>query len=256
MRTALLIVLLAWTTTVLGWGQTAHRAAAQVAEHYLSPEARFAVSDILGREDLARASTWPDFMRADPSEYWQRTVNPWHYVTVPAGQDYGDEPAPAEGDAYTALQNFSRTLRDPNAEPDAKALALRFVVHVIADLHQPLHVGNGTDRGGNDFAVSFFGQPGNLHQVWDSQMIDRWQLSYTELADWLLDDITPEDYRAWSDPDPKVWIGESAALRERIYPEVRDLFWSYGFEWKTTIEKRVAQAGVRTAAYLNHLFAD
>lgn len=256
MRTALLIVLLAWTTSLLGWGQTGHRAAAQVAEHYLSPEARMAVSDILGREDLARASTWPDFMRADPSEFWQQTVNPWHYVTVPAGEDYGDAHAPPEGDAYTALRKFSQTVRDANAEPEDRALALRFVVHVIADLHQPLHVGNGNDRGGNDFAVSFFGQPGNLHRVWDSQMIDRWQLSYTELADWLLDDITPDAYRAWSDPDPKTWIGESAALRERIYPEERDLFWTYGFEWKTTVEKRVAQAGVRTAVYLNHLFAD
>ncbi len=268
MRTALLIFLLAWSASVLGWGQTGHRAAAQVAEHFLSPEARMAVSEILGREDLARASTWPDFMRADPSELWQQTADPWHYVTVPPGHDYGDEHAPAEGDAYTALRKFSQILREanaepntePNTEPDAEpidsALALRFVVHIIADLHQPLHVGNGTDRGGNDFAVSFFGQTTNLHRVWDSQMIDHWQLSYTELADWLLDDITPADYRAWSDPDPKAWIAESAALRKRIYPEERDLFWSYGFEWKATVEKRVAQAGVRTAVYLNHLFAD
>lgn len=260
MRTALLIVLLAWATSVFGWGQTGHRAAAQVAEHFLSPEARMAVSEILGREDLARASTWPDFMRADPSELWQQTADPWHYVTVPAGQDYGEEHAPAQGDAYTALQKFSQTLREPQTEPatetDDKALALRFIVHIIADLHQPLHVGNGTDRGGNDFAVSFFGQHTNLHRVWDSQMIDHWQLSYTELANWLLDDITPADYRAWSDPDPKVWIAESAALRARIYPEERDLFSSYGFEWKTTIEKRVAQAGVRIAVYLNHLFAN
>lgn len=254
MRLLLLFLLLVWTTSLMAWGQTAHRAAAQVAEHYFSPGTRIAVSEILGRERLARASTWPDFMRADPSEFWQETANPLHYVTVPDGEVYSEALAPPEGDAYTALAQFSQTLRDPDATPDEKALALRFVVHIIADLHQPLHVGNGNDRGGNDFAVTYFGETRNLHQVWDSGMVDRWQLSYTELTDWLLDDITPERFESWNEPDPIVWITESAALRQQIYPEDRDLFWKYDFAWKETAEMRVAQAGVRIAAYLNDIF--
>lgn len=256
MRPAILVICLISSTSALGWGQTGHRAAAEVAEHFLSPEARHAANDILGREDLARASTWPDFMRADQSEFWQEAANPWHFVTVPEGRRYADVGAPPEGDAHSALTRFSETVVDPEADHDERALALRFIIHIIADLHQPLHVGNGSDRGGNDFAVVYFGQTSNLHRVWDSQMIDRWQLSYTELARWLLADITPERFAQWNDADPMVWIAESAALRDRIYPEPdrRELYWSYGFEWKATVEQRLAQAGVRTAAYLNTLF--
>ncbi len=254
MRTSLLLVLLGWTTSVLGWGQIAHRASAEVADHYLSETSRLAVAEILGRESLARASTWPDFMRADPAEFWQEIADPWHYVTVPDGEVYGPESAPPQGDGFTALEKFSQVLRDPAADPEERALALRFVVHIIGDLHQPLHVGNGTDRGGNDFAVTYFGETSNLHQVWDRGMVDGWQLSYTELAAWLLDDITPERFAAWSNPDPIAWITESAEIRTRIYPEERDLFWRYNYAWKDTVEQRVAQSGVRLAAYLNQLF--
>jgi len=255
MRTFLLIALLLLSTPILAWGPIGHRAAAKVGEHFLSSEARFEVREILAQEDLARASTWADFMRSDPSEFWQRKANPWHYVTVPVGQTYRPAGAPPQGDAYTALQMFSETLGDRQAEPAKRAQALRFIVHIIADLHQPLHVGNGTDRGGNDFALTYFGQASNLHRLWDSEMIDRWQLSYTELADWLLADIDAARFNAWNNADPLVWIAESAQLRDRIYPAERGLSWDYGFQWKATLEKRLAQAGVRTAAYLNALFA-
>ena len=71
-----------------GWGATGHRVAAEIGESYLTPEARLVVNEILGPETLAEASTWPDFMRADPAEFWQKTANPWHYVTVPPGKTY------------------------------------------------------------------------------------------------------------------------------------------------------------------------
>jgi hypothetical protein len=251
----LLTLITCSSQTTLAWSQTGHRAAAEVGDHFLSAEARIAVESILGREDLARASTWPDFMRADPGDFWQHEAGPWHYVTVPPGTTYEAVGAPPQGDAHSALLAFSETVLDAEASTEEKALALRFIIHIIGDLHQPLHVGNGEDRGGNDFAVSHFGEPSNLHRVWDDQMIDRWNLSYSELAHWLLDDITPERFNEWNTPDPMVWIAESAELRPRIYPEERDLFWRYDFEWKSTVEQRLAQAGVRTAAYLNQLFS-
>jgi len=238
-----------------GWGQTGHRVAAEIATRYLSPEAEVAIERILGSESLPRASTWPDFMRADPSEFWQETARPWHYVTVPEGKTYEDVGAPPEGDAYSALQRFRETLEDPEATRDDKALALRFTVHIVADLHQPLHVGNGTDRGGNDFDLTWFGELSNLHRVWDSHMIERMNLSYTELSRWLLADLDHATFSEWNDPDPMTWMAESAALRDRIYPEERELRWSYGFDWRDAVHRRLSQAGVRTAAWLNALFA-
>lgn len=236
------------------WGATGHRVAAEIADGYLSPEARLAVDDILGRETLAEASTWPDFMRADPSEFWQETASPWHYVTVPPGKTYEDVGAPEQGDAVTALADFAQTVRDPEASAEEQALALRFIVHIIADLHQPLHVGNGEDRGGNDFEITYFGEPSNLHRLWDSQLIDARNLSYTEMTAWLEAKIAPADFRAWNTADPMVWVAESADIRPQIYPEERDLRWDYGYEWTDTLYTRLQQAGVRTAAYLNDLF--
>jgi hypothetical protein len=253
-RYPLLALLLIAPSLALGWGQTGHRVAGEIAAHYLAPEAVAAVEEILGSESLARGATWPDTMRSDPGEFWQQTARPWHYVTVPAGQRYEDVGAPPEGDAYTALAQFGETLRNPDASRAQRQLALRFAVHIIADLHQPLHVGNGTDRGGNQFTVTFFGDDSNLHRVWDSQLIERMELSYTELTRWLLADIDRESFLAWNEPDARVWIEESAALRDRIYPDERDLSWNYGFEWNTTVEQRLAQAGVRTAAWLNRVF--
>ncbi|TCO73734.1 S1/P1 nuclease [Chromatocurvus halotolerans] len=248
------LLLFFFSVSAFGWGATGHRAAAGIAERYLSPEARLAIADILGQETLVEASTWPDFMRSDPSEFWQRTASPWHYVTVPEGKTYEEVGAPREGDAYSALQKFSDDLRAKGTSAQDRALALRFIVHIIGDLHQPLHAGNGTDRGGNDARVTYFGQSTNLHRLWDSQIIDSEQLAYSEWVEWLDRKLSSEEFRAWNDPDPLVWIAESAALRDRIYPEDPDLGWDYRYAWTSTIQRRISQAGVRTAAYLNALF--
>ena len=128
-------------------------------------------------------------------------------------------------------------------------------MHIIADLHQPLHVGNGNDRGGNDFDVVCFGQQSNLHRVWDSQIIDQQKLSFSEMAAWLQQKITPEQYRHWNNEDALVWIAESAELREQIYPADVRLSWDYDYRWLPLIHKRLVQAGVRMAAYLNQIFA-
>ena len=95
-------------------------------------------------------------------------------------------------DAVTALARFAETLRDPTASAADKRLALRFTIHIIGDLHQPLHAGRPGDRGGNNVKVTWFGEQTNLHSVWDSGMIDSRQLSHSELAGWLAGSITPE----------------------------------------------------------------
>ena len=228
----LLLTMLVCSQQSLAWGKTGHRVIGQIAEHYHSTQARLAMAELLVNEGLAEASTWADFMRANPYEFWQQIANTWHYVTVPPDQQYVDVGAPEEGDACTALQRFRTILLDADAGREDKRRALRFIVHIIADLHQPLHVGNGNDRGDNDFDVVYFDQESNLHRVWDSQIIDNTQLSFSEMAAWLQQKITVEQFRAWNNADALVWIAESAELREQIYP-----------------------ADVRTAAYLNQIAA-
>ncbi len=237
------------------WGKIGHRVTGAIANLYLSDTARTAIVDILGPEGLAEGSTWADFMRASPEDFWQNESSPFHYVTIPVGQTYAEAGAPPQGDAITAMARFAEVLKDPAASCEDKAMALRFIVHLIGDLHQPLHAGNGTDRGGNDFDVTYFGRETNLHSVWDSAMIDGEQLSYSEMTEWLSAKITAEEVAAWSDLNPVVWATESAAIRDTIYPDDPDLFYAYVFNHIGTVKLRLSQAGVRTAAYLNVVLA-
>src|SRR3954471_4376140 len=148
----------------LAWGKTGHRVVAAIADTQLSGLARAHIREILGgAESLDEAANWPDEMRSAPGEFWQKTATPWHYVTL-NGIIY--DHAPSEGDALQALNHFTKILQDPNATREDKQTALRFIVHLVGDLHQPLHVGKCCDKGANDVKATWFGKPTNLHAVW------------------------------------------------------------------------------------------
>lgn len=245
------------SSQVYAWGQIGHRVTGKIAENYLSEEAKAAVDALLPNESLAEASTYADEQRSNPAEFWQKEAGPYHYVTVPEGKHYHEVGAPEKGDSVTALTKFRKTLLDDNASQEDKQLALRFIVHIIGDLHQPLHAGNGTDRGGNDVKVRFFWEDSNLHRVWDSGMLDRRQLSYTEWSEWLGEKISDSDVERWSDTNPETWITESATIRDLIYPEdANRMSWDYLYEHLPTATLRLQQASVRIAAYLNEVYSD
>ena len=268
---AALVLLL--PSPALAWGKTGHRVVAAIADTQLSGLARAHVREILGQgESLDEAANWPDEMRSDPAQFWQKTSTPWHYVTVD-GITY--DHAPAEGDALEALNHFKRVLQDPTADLADKQLALRFVIHIVGDLHQPLHVGKCCDRGGNDVKVTWFGKPTNLHAVWDSALVDDEQLSFSELAAKLERHISDKQLIAWWDINPRDWISESAEYRDSLYPTAADmpkpkkgeklkkgqpvlpdLSYSYVYRFTPLMEQRLSQAGVRLAAYLNWVFAE
>ena len=235
------------------WGKTGHRVVAAIADAQLSGLARAHVKQILGQaESLDEAANWPDEMRSNPSPFWQKTSTPWHYVTL-NGIVY--DHAPSEGDALEALSKYSATLRDPAASLADKHLALRFVVHIVGDLHQPLHVGKCCDRGGNDIKVKWFGRDLNLHSVWDSALVDEQQLSFTEMTAKLQRHTSNADVIAWWDINPRDWMSESAQIRETIYPrpsndpkKVPELSYSYVYQNTPIMERRLKQAPFRLPA--------
>jgi S1/P1 Nuclease len=252
------------------WGKTGHRVVAALADAQLSGLARAHIREIIGSaESLDEAATWPDEMRSAPGQFWQKTSTPFHYVTL-NGIIY--DHAPKESDALEALQKYTATLRDPNASLADKQLALRFVVHLVGDLHQPLHVGKCCDKGGNDVKVKWFGRDLNLHSVWDSAMVDEEQLSFTELAAKLERHISNTDVIKWWDINPRDWISESAEIRDTLYPlparpkngeklkkahpQLPDLSYGYVYKFTPLMERRLSQGGVRLAAYLNAIFLE
>ena len=256
-------------SSALAWGKTGHRVVAAIADQQLSGLARAHVKEILGgAESLDEAANWPDEMRSAPGEFWQKTSTPWHYVTL-NGIIY--DHAPSEGDALKALNQFRDVLRDPNASLADKQLALRFVVHLVGDLHQPLHVGKCCDRGGNEVKVKWFGRDLNLHSVWDSALVDEQQLSFTEMTAKLQRHTSPKDVIDSWDINPRDWISESAQIRETIYPSppakptkgkkkgkgpvLPELSYAYVYKFTPVMERRLQQAGIRLAAYLNEIYA-
>ena len=259
-------------SSALAWGKTGHRVVAAIADTELSGLARANIREILGPgESLDEAATWPDDMRSDPAPFWKKTATPWHYVTL-NGIVY--DHAPPEGDALDALEHFRSVLQDPNASLADKQLALRFVIHIVGDLHQPLHVGKCCDRGANDVKVTWFGKPTNLHAVWDSSLPDEEQLSFTELAAKLERHITDQQLVQWWDINPRDWISESAKIRDTLYPPpaakpakrklfakrkpapVPALSYDYVYKFTPIMERRLSQGGIRLAAYLNAIYAE
>jgi len=237
---------------VYSWGQTGHRVTGAIAEKHLTRKAKRMINKLLINEDLAEASTFSDEHRSNPSEFWKKTANPWHYVNVHEGDVY--KKAPPEGDAVTALEMFSKQLKSKEASLEEKQIALKFIVHIIGDLHQPFHSGTNKDRGGNDIKVIFFGQETNIHRVWDEHLIDNQKLSYSEWTYRLNRKISKENVKQWSQIDPRVWIAESQKLRLGLYPEKEKLFFDYQYKAIPIIRKRLQIGGIRLAAYLNKLY--
>ncbi len=267
---AVTAALSALASPAAAWGPVGHRITAQIAQDNVSGNTRAHIREILGTEDMAEAATWPDEERSGADVFWRQTAYPWHFVTLQPTDHASDLVHPEEGDAATAVARFTAELRDPATSAEKKAGALRFLIHVIGDLHQPLHVGKEGDRGGNDVKVQWFDDPvqRNLHWVWDVGMIDKQFLSYTEYADRLERHITPAQVIAWWDRNPNDWMNESIDIRNRLYPVPSEKYgngtaeapfrleYRYAYDWNDTMEQRLSQAGIRIAAYLDWVFAD
>lgn len=241
------------------FGQNGHRIVAQIAENELDKRTRRKLKAISGVDSLAELSTWPDFVRSDPSWY---LASPWHYMSLADEQSFADYKAPPQGDILTALVQFEAVLRDPKAKQTALRQALAFYVHLVGDLHQPLHVGRAEDRGGNDIEVLWFGERSNLHRVWDTDLIDQRKLSFTEYVNFLaFDKDTP--LAQWRCGSYRDWAAESKALRAQVYnfgpqrdEETPSLSYNYIFTNRAALDQRLQQAGVRLAAMLEAIFSN
>lgn len=236
---------------VHAWGKNGHRIVGEIAQQHLSLEAKKGVEQILGNEDLARVSTWADEIRSDKKFSY---ASPWHYVSIPSGKTYFDQKRPAEGDVIFALFQFEETLHDKKSTPEQKKDALRFLVHMMGDLHQPLHVGMAEDRGGNSVRLKWFKTETNLHALWDESIIDFEQLSYTEYSK-ILNHYSKDELKKFKEGSFLDWAKESQDLRNTVY-EIgsESAGYEYHFKVKPVYELRLRQAGLRLASVLNNVF--
>ncbi|MFA6239179.1 MAG: S1/P1 nuclease [Bacteriovorax sp.] len=253
--TAFLLLTCIYSPSAFSWGKTGHRIVGEIAQRNLSSKAQAGLKDLAGTEDLSRMSTWADEIRSDPK---MDAAGPWHYTSVPTGKTYFDQKRAKEGDILEALYRFEDTLRDPKETKESKLSALKFLIHMTGDLHQPLHVGLAEDRGGNMVRVKWFKSETNLHNVWDEKLIDFEELSYTEYASYL-NHFTKDEKKEWEKGSFMDWAKESQDLRPKVYDfggaDIPNLSYEYSFKVKPIMEMRLKQAGLRLASVLNKIFA-
>lgn len=234
-----------------GWGVTGHRAVGLIAERHLNKKAAKKVNMILGGQRLSMVSTWMDEIRSDST--YDYTAD-WHWVTVESGKTYEESPKNPNGDVIAVLERLIAELRSGTLSGVKETEYLKMIVHLVGDIHQPLHVGCCDDQGGNRIRLKWFREDSNLHRVWDSDMIDHTRLSYTELADAVQLTSASEIARLQQDP-VRTWAKESMVLRPQVY-DIGDgkIGYDYSYRYFDLAKKRIAQAGVRLAAILNMIY--
>ena len=247
------------SVALLSWGVTGHRTIGKIAAGHLSPQAKAAIHELIGDTTLAEISTWADEVRGQPAF---RNTGPWHYINLPLGLDFADFEAKVkdmtQDNVYSALQQQERILGAATSTRPQKVEALKFIVHFVGDLHQPMHVSREEDKGGNTIQLNYDGNGTNLHALWDSKLIDHQGLTYEQMAE-KYDHATPAQIKQWQS-DPLIqWIWESYQASSKLYEEIdalksRAIDDSYYQAHIAIIEDRIEKAGIRLAGVLNEIF--
>lgn len=236
----------------LRWGRIGHRAIAIAAAEHLTPAARQTVERLLDGATLAEASTWADSIRRDRPA----TAN-WHYVNIPVIDSvFRPERHCTDGCVITAWQRQVAILEDRDRSDAERGEALRWVVHLLQDLHMPLHVGDRGDRGGNDVQLTFEGRRTNLHSLWDSGMIEAHGYTDASLAAAIAADASRQaDLGTMASGDALSWAMEAHAVsRALVYhalPPSLELDRRYLEVVEPALRLQLLRASVRLAAVLN-----
>jgi S1/P1 Nuclease len=291
LTTALLLsfAILNYSSPASAWGERAHQTIGEIASRHLTPRTQQAVADILGVESIAFAAKWPDEMREEP-EF--AVFAPYHILNMSTGVTYATRPESEKDpkDAVTVLGKYPDLLKDPKVPRSVKMVALRYLIHVIADIHQPLHVGNRLDSGGNACKVE--SKPGkieNLHGLWDREFVDddmdqfralrtgKKFYRYNDYADDILkfNALPAAELAKIRSGTYQDWINETRKLHPLVYPDTTPtedskreycqrstdpknipvLSDAYKKLATSTVQRQVLLAGLRTAEMLNQVFA-
>jgi S1/P1 Nuclease len=259
---ALLLLIVAASGEARAWGREGHRIVADIAERYLAPDATRQVQALLALENatsLVDIADWAEEIRRE-----RRETARWHYVNIPVHPPAGTAAAydaardcPEGNCLVAATERFIAVLADGSATPAARLEALKFVVHFVGNLHQPLDCADNDDRGGNDVRIYFSNQHMTLHGLWDwgllAPAVGGRERAY---ADRLAAAIDAKDVAPWQQSGAADWANESFRLaRALIYgemkPEARTLAIFQGSEYLPVIDAQLEKAGVRLAGVVN-----
>jgi hypothetical protein len=270
---ALLVVFWSFPQSAWGWGKEGHQIVGFIAENHLTPQARAAVDELLGqgrRISDEETSNWADYVRNQV-----RATGPWHYVDIPVESGKYDRKRDCKNsDCVVArVKLFQDILADRSLRPSDRQQALKFLVHFVADMHQPLHCAERRDsmgrpdRGGNECKVRFLDDPveTNLHRVWDTNLLvhSLGEMSLADYANQLNSRITAEQKSAWHKGRARAWANESNKVAiDFVYTGAAAdgaptrLDQAYVRKNQRVVDEQLAKAGVRLAKILNEVFTE
>ncbi len=235
------------------WGQTGHRVVGEIAQQHLSCRAKRKIKKLLDGQSLALISTFADEIKSDRK---YKSFSPWHYVNIPFDKNYHNCEKSSKGDLVTGIAKCKEVIKDKKASKSEKVFYLKLLVHLIGDLHQPLHIGRREDKGGNTIQVQWFGKGTNLHRVWDSNMLDQYGMTYTELAK-NAKHLSKDAIKNIQKGDVLSWIEETRIITKKVYASAavgEKLKYRYMYDHFATVREQLQKAGLRLAKELNELF--
>lgn len=249
---AFCLLTFAFSGQSFAWGQTGHRVVGLVADRHLNSKARRAMLRILENDSLAEVSSWMDDVKSDNKF---NHTHDWHWVTIPDGMTYDQTAKNPKGDLIMKIEELTTALKSKNLSAEQERESLKFLIHLIGDLHQPLHVGGKDDSGGNAVKVQWFGQTSNLHRVWHSDMIDGKDLSFTELAGFV-GEPSKTQMKTWQAGSVRDWAHGMMIYRQQVYniPPDGKLGYRYSYDNFDTVQLLLLQGGVRLAGSLNEIY--
>ncbi len=238
------------------WGIVGHRIVGSLAERLLTGPTLARVDELLDGASLGLVASWADGVKQT------RNQGPDHYLNVPRTARSVDMTRDAADgrNVVDAIRRYAAVLADESLPKLERSEALRYLVHYVGDVHQPLHVSFADDRGGNDVEVECFGTARSLHAAWDSGLITRRGSDWREIEADLAGRLTPARVAALSaQTDPVEWANESLAITRDVYVELPEfdgqLLEDYYARNIHRVEERLIAAGVRLAALLEPVLA-
>jgi len=235
------------------WGQNGHRATGEIAEKHLTKRAKRKIDKILKGESLAFVSTYADEIKSDKK---YRKYSSWHYVNMGLDETYDTAEKNPKGDLVTAIATCIKTLKNKESSEDDIVFHLKMLVHLIGDLHQPMHIGRREDKGGNDIQVQWFGQGTNLHSVWDTKIIESFNMSYIELAN-NSKKLSKKQIEALNQGSVIDWVEEVHQITKKVYQSVKvgeNLKYRYSYDYLETVRTQLQKGGIRLAKVLNDIY--
>lgn len=246
----ILIVFMGISHNCLAWGKKGHELVAEIAFHFMDDSTKKIVKDFLGNLSIEEAANWMDDEKSNSYYNYMRT---WHYVNVEKGDTY--KPS-KERDIITVLHSAILDLKNYKnlSKKDVKR-DLLLIFHLIGDLHQPLHVGYGVDRGGNSIEVTGTAVSGNLHGIWDSQIIDNRGITLDSCLN-LYPTLDPNTVKQIQKISVLTWMNDSRSLLDTVYSFQNSfLDKQYVDQNVAIIEKQLLLGGLRLASILKEAFA-